>query len=82
MAPVAIDAVNHHGLVADDGFAPGGANTAEKGLRRLLSLVRLDQRCERRADQLQNNSYNCQSHEQFDQTESLLPHDISLRGVL
>ncbi|MNE61117.1 hypothetical protein D3C80_1563070 [compost metagenome] len=82
LAPVAVDAVNHHGLIAGDGFGPGGAYSTVKRLCGLLAMVRLIECSERRADQLQNNSGNCQSHEQFNQAETSLMHDVLLPGVL
>lgn len=82
LTPVAVNAVYHNTLIACDSSGSGITYTTDNRLRCLLSMVRFCQCGERRADQLQNNPDNCQSHEQFDQAESLLMHVISFPGVL
>jgi hypothetical protein len=78
LAPVAVDGVNHNGLMACDRLSPGAANVTEKRLRGQFALVRLGDLCKCRTDQMQNNPDNRQSHKQFDQAETLLMHDIFL----
>src|SRR5690606_12688662 len=81
LTPIAVDAVNHNALIARDSEGSGIAYTVDQRLRCCFSMVRFRKRCERRTDQMQNNSDNHQSHEQFNQTETLLAHEISLPGM-
>ncbi|MCP1472787.1 hypothetical protein J2Y90_000335 [Pseudomonas koreensis] len=74
--------MDHHALVVCHSQCASVANTFEQRLRCMIALSGLLERSERRADQQQNNCANRQSHKQFNQAETVLRHEKSLRGMV
>ncbi|MNP38376.1 hypothetical protein D3C76_1318840 [compost metagenome] len=77
LAPIVVYPLYQYAAVTRDGFAAGNAQPADQQLRGVLAFDGFDQLFVARAGPRQNNCGDRQSHEQFDQAEALLIHDVS-----